>query len=192
MQIEGGIIQSASWTLKEMVTFDRSKVTSRDWIGYPILRFPDVPKVEVHLINRPEEKPLGAGEGAMGPTVAAIVNAVRNALGRRVRHLPLVPAAYFRQCRPPKNRKQFNYPEDRYDLPMVFEKRTPRQLCEQLKDPAQNGGRNLDQVLAHVREAPLVLWGWNPGNRRTPAPGSHDEFVRVMREWVIRGAACPE
>ena len=92
MQIEGGIIQSASWTLKELVKFDRSKVTSRDWIGYPILRFPDVPRVEVHLINRPEEKPLGVGEGAMGPTVAAIVNAVSNALGRRVRHLPLVPA----------------------------------------------------------------------------------------------------
>jgi hypothetical protein len=78
------------------------------------------------------------------------------------------------------------------NMPMVFQKRTPRQLCEQLKDPAQNGGRNLDQILVHVREAPLVLWGWNPGNRRTPAPGSHDEFVRVMTEWVKGGAACPE
>ena len=78
------------------------------------------------------------------------------------------------------------------DMPMVFQKRTPRQLCEQLKNPAQNGGRNLEEVLEHVREAPLVLWGWKPGNRRTPAPGSHDEFVRVMTEWVKGGAACPE
>lgn len=92
MQIEGAIIQSVSWTLKERVTFDRTKVTSRDWISYPILRFPEVPTVEVHLINRPEEKPLGVGEAAVGPTVAAIANAVSSALGRRVRSLPLVPA----------------------------------------------------------------------------------------------------
>jgi nicotinate dehydrogenase subunit B len=91
MQIEGGIIQSASWTLKESVKYDRTKVISRDWIDYPIMRFPEVPKVEVHLINRPEEKAVGAGEAAMGPTVAAITNAVSNALGRRVRHLPLIP-----------------------------------------------------------------------------------------------------
>lgn len=91
MQIEGGIIQSVSWTLKEAMKFDRRKVTSRDWISYPILRFPEVPKVEVHLIGRPEEKPLGAGEASMGPTAAAIVNGVGNALGRRVRDLPLVP-----------------------------------------------------------------------------------------------------
>lgn len=84
-----GIVQSVSWTLKEAVQFDRTRVTSHDWISYPILRFPEVPKVEVHLISRPEEKPLGAGEASMGPTVAAVVNAVSNALGRRVRDLPL-------------------------------------------------------------------------------------------------------
>ena len=77
-------------------------------------------------------------------------------------------------------------------MPMVFQNRTPRQLCEQLKDPAQTGRRNLDQILEHVREAPLVKWGWNPGRGRTPAPGTHDQFVRVMTEWVRRGAACPE
>jgi nicotinate dehydrogenase subunit B len=92
MQIEGGIIQSASWTLKEQVRFDRSRITSRDWESYPILLFPEVPKVEVHLIDRPEEKPLGSGEASSAPAAAAIANAVGNALGRRVRNLPLDPA----------------------------------------------------------------------------------------------------
>jgi nicotinate dehydrogenase subunit B len=91
MQIEGGIIQSASWTLKEAVGFDRARVTSRDWESYPILTFPDVPKVEVHLIDRPDEKPLGSGEASTGPAGAAIANAVSNALGRRVRNLPIDP-----------------------------------------------------------------------------------------------------
>ncbi len=91
MQIEGGIIQSTSWTLKEAVAFDRRQVTSREWATYPTLTFPKVPKVEIHLLNRPEEKPLGSGEASTGPTGAAIVNAVSNALGRRVRDLPLVP-----------------------------------------------------------------------------------------------------
>jgi nicotinate dehydrogenase subunit B len=91
MQIEGGIIQSASWTLKEAVSFDRARVTSRDWESYPILTFPEVPKVEVHLIDRPNEQPLGSGEASSGPAAAAIANAVSNALGRRVRNLPLDP-----------------------------------------------------------------------------------------------------
>ncbi len=91
MQIEGGIIQSVSWTLKESVTFDRRAVTSRDWSDYPILTFPEVPKVDVHLLDRPDEKPLGSGEASQGPTAAAVANAVSSALGRRVRDLPLSP-----------------------------------------------------------------------------------------------------
>jgi CO/xanthine dehydrogenase Mo-binding subunit len=91
MQIEGGIVQSTSWTLKESVKFDRTRVTSRDWAAYPILTFPEVPGVEVHLLNRPEEKPLGSGEASSGPAAAAITNAVSNALGRRIRNLPLTP-----------------------------------------------------------------------------------------------------
>ncbi len=77
-------------------------------------------------------------------------------------------------------------------MPMVFQNRTPRQICEHLKDPSQNGGRNLDQIVEHVREAPLVLWGWNPGSGRTPVAMSHDEFVNAIREWATKGAACPE
>jgi nicotinate dehydrogenase subunit B len=91
MQIEGGIVQSTSWTMKEAVHFDRTKVTSRDWASYPILSFQEAPVVEVHLVNRPEEKPLGSGEASSGPAAAAIANAVSNALGQRVRDLPLDP-----------------------------------------------------------------------------------------------------
>jgi len=88
-QIEGGIIQSTSWTLHEQVQFDRDGITSRDWQGYPILTMGDVPHVEVELIDRPAEKSLGAGEGSHGPAVAAIVNAFANATGKRIRELPL-------------------------------------------------------------------------------------------------------
>ena len=90
-QIEGGIIQSTSWTLHEQVRFDRDGIISRDWQGYPILTMHDVPHVEVELIDRPAEKPLGSGEGSQGPTVAAIVNAFANATGKRIRELPLTP-----------------------------------------------------------------------------------------------------
>ena len=87
-QIEGGIIQSASWTLKEQVGYDRSRITMRSWADYPILTFPEVPAIEVHLINRPDERPLGSGEGSQGPTGAAIANAFANATGVRIRDLP--------------------------------------------------------------------------------------------------------
>jgi nicotinate dehydrogenase subunit B len=87
-QIEGGIIQSTSWTLKEQVKYDQQRVLTRSWADYPILTFPEVPAVEVVLLNRPEEKSLGVGEGSQGPTVAAIANAVANATGKRLRDLP--------------------------------------------------------------------------------------------------------
>jgi len=90
-QIEGGIIQSTSWTLHEEVKFDQTGILSRDWASYPILTMPDVPKVSVGLINRPEERPLGAGEASQGPTVAAIANAFAHATGRRIRDLPFHP-----------------------------------------------------------------------------------------------------
>jgi nicotinate dehydrogenase subunit B len=90
-QIEGGIIQSTSWTLHEEVQFDRNGILSRDWKTYPILTFPEAPKVETVLINRPTERSLGAGEASQGPTVAAIANAFANATGRRIRDLPFAP-----------------------------------------------------------------------------------------------------
>lgn len=90
-QIEGGAIQSTSWTLKERVTFDRGAITSDDWLAYPVLRFSEVPEVRVHVIDRPDEPPVGAGEAAQGPVAAALANAVHDALGVRVRELPLSP-----------------------------------------------------------------------------------------------------
>ena len=88
-QIEGGAIQATSWVLKERVRFDRQRITSTSWTEYPILRFSEVPDVEVEVIQRPEIDPVGAGEAAHGPVTAAIANAVFDALGVRVRHLPI-------------------------------------------------------------------------------------------------------
>jgi nicotinate dehydrogenase subunit B len=88
-QTEGGLIQAASWTLKEEVLFEDDQITSKDWSGYPILRYDAVPETEVHIIDRPELPPLGAGEAAQGPTGAAIANAVYAACGKRIRELPV-------------------------------------------------------------------------------------------------------
>jgi len=88
-QMEGGAIQATSWTLKEAVRFDRARITSDAWETYPILRFSEVPAVEVEILDRPAEKSLGAGEAAHSPTAAAIGNAVFDALGVRVRDLPI-------------------------------------------------------------------------------------------------------
>jgi nicotinate dehydrogenase subunit B len=88
-QIEGGIVQSVSWTLKEEVRFDHSGILTRDWASYPILTMPEAPKVELELINRPNDRPLGVGEGSQGPAAAAVVNAFASATGKRIRDLPL-------------------------------------------------------------------------------------------------------
>jgi len=90
-QIEGGAVQSTSWTLKEQVTFTREGLTSTGWESYPVLRFSEVPQVRVHVLDRPDQPSLGAGEAAQGPVAAAIANAVADALGVRVRTLPLSP-----------------------------------------------------------------------------------------------------
>ena len=92
-QIEGGIIQSASWVLKEQVRFGSSEqdsgVASLDWESYPVLKFSEVPEIDIELINTHAEPPLGVGEVTAGPTAAAIGNAVSHALGARIRDLPL-------------------------------------------------------------------------------------------------------
>jgi len=92
-QLEGGVLQAASWTLYEEVRFDRDGITSRDWDGYPILHFDNVPEIETVLMDRPGDPPLGAGEAAGGPTAAAIANAVKDATGLRLRRLPFTPDA---------------------------------------------------------------------------------------------------
>ena len=89
-QLEGGIVQAASWALKEGVRLDAGGIAGRDWEGYPVLRFSEVPEITVELIEPAADRPpLGIGEAAGGPTVAAIGNAVAHALGIRLRDLPL-------------------------------------------------------------------------------------------------------
>jgi len=88
-QVEGGAVQSASWTLREQVRFDRDRITSAGWDSYPILRFDQAPDVMVRIIDAPAEAETGAGEVAQGPVAGAIGNAVADAVGVRVRDLPL-------------------------------------------------------------------------------------------------------
>jgi len=78
------------------------------------------------------------------------------------------------------------------DMPMVFEGRTVRALCEQLRDPARNGRRSLAALLEHVAHDPLVLWGWSPGGARSTPPLAHDAFVAAFAAWVASDGACPE
>jgi hypothetical protein len=75
---------------------------------------------------------------------------------------------------------------------MVFVGRSPGELCRQLKDTKQNGGRTLAMLLDHVANDDLVGWGWNPGEGRTPPPLSRVETAAQMKVWVEGGAACPE
>lgn len=91
-QLEGGALQSASWTLKEQVVFDSTTVSSVDWDTYPILRFSEVPRIETVLLDRPGQPFLGIGEATQGPTGAAISNAVFDAIGVRLRDTPFTPA----------------------------------------------------------------------------------------------------
>ena len=91
-QIEGNVVQTVSRTLKEEVTFDRSRVTSLDWGSYPILKFPEVPDVDIDLIDRRSEKPWGVGEPAAAVVPSAVANAVFDAVGVRIRSVPFTPA----------------------------------------------------------------------------------------------------
>jgi hypothetical protein len=68
---------------------------------------------------------------------------------------------------------------------------SPAAICEQIKDPARNGGRTLAQIVTHVSHDPLVAWGWTPGHGRAPAPGTQARFGAVVAAWAGTGAACP-
>ena len=91
-QIEGNVVQTVSRTLLEELKFDRSRVTSLDWNSYPILKFTDVPDIDMELIDRPKEKPWGVGEPSAALVSAAISNAVFDAIGVRLRSVPFTPA----------------------------------------------------------------------------------------------------
>jgi nicotinate dehydrogenase subunit B len=90
-QTEGGMIQSASWTMQEEVKFNHEFILSTDWKTYPIFRFSQVPETEVVVLNNPENGPMGAGEAAQGPAGAAVANAVARVTGKRYRDLPIAP-----------------------------------------------------------------------------------------------------
>jgi nicotinate dehydrogenase subunit B len=90
-QIHGNVIQSTSRALMEEVSFDRASVTSREWGAYPIITFPDIPKIDVLMLPRPDQPPLGVGESASVPSAAAIANAIFDATGVRFRELPFTP-----------------------------------------------------------------------------------------------------
>lgn len=77
------------------------------------------------------------------------------------------------------------------DMPMVFQGRSARELCEQLKRPADNGFKTMEQLHEHIAKDPLVLWGWNPGGDRSKPPLSHPEFVAAFDAWMASGGACP-
>jgi CO/xanthine dehydrogenase Mo-binding subunit len=91
-QAEGGLLQAASWTIGEEVTFDTTRVTSRDWTTYQVMTFSEAPEMNVELIERQDEPPCGVGEAFAGPTAAAIGNALFEATGVRVRRMPFTRA----------------------------------------------------------------------------------------------------
>ncbi len=78
------------------------------------------------------------------------------------------------------------------NMRMVFVGKTPNELCRQLKDPSQNGGKTINQIIEHVTSDKLVLWGWTPGEGRSSPPLSHAEFATLMNQWASSGAACPK
>jgi hypothetical protein len=75
-------------------------------------------------------------------------------------------------------------------MPMIWEGLSDHDLCALLKDPKQNGGRSLEQIVEHMH-TPLVLWGWNPGEGRTPVPMPQTLFLEEVNDWANRGSACP-
>ena len=76
-------------------------------------------------------------------------------------------------------------------MPMIWEGLTDVQLCQSLKDPKQNRGRNVDQLVEHLTMDKLVAWGWNPGEGRTAVPMPHEEFSAKVKKWQAAGAPCP-
>src|ERR1700692_1313564 len=98
-QTHGNAIQSTSRALMEEVSFDRHSVTSREWGAYPIIKFPDVPKIDVLMLPRQDQPPLGVGESASVPSAAAIANAIFDATGVRFRELAFTPERILRGLR---------------------------------------------------------------------------------------------
>jgi CO/xanthine dehydrogenase Mo-binding subunit len=97
-QLEGGSIQAASWAIYEEMHWDRDGITSTDWDSYPVIRFDNVPTMDIVVLDVPGADPVGAGEASPGPTIAAIANALYNATGLRMRRLPFTADAILRHA----------------------------------------------------------------------------------------------
>lgn len=109
------------------------------------------------------------------------------------------PAMRCTNCHQDQNSQQLHAPPGRPDwhmpppeMRMAWQGLTVGDLCRTLKNPATNGGKSSQQLVEHVRDEPLVNWGWNPGPGRSVPFISHEEFVSVFTEWVQTGANCPE
>ena len=123
----------------------------------------------------------------------------------KIRHLPLVvrgadghgaPTQQCQTCHQTANTAAGIVPGAKgwalAPLSMLWEGRTPAQICEQIKDPARNGGRRSgEEVIEHMKVDPLVLWAWTPGPGRTTPPLWHEKFVEVLEAWVKAGMPCP-
>lgn len=77
------------------------------------------------------------------------------------------------------------------DMPLIFEGRSPAELCSQLKNPKENGDKTLAELVEHVTHDPLVLWGWNPGSDRKNPPINHENFSKQFKVWAELGGPCP-
>jgi CO/xanthine dehydrogenase Mo-binding subunit len=108
-QIEGGLVQATSWSLFEQMSYDQTQLKTKNWGDYSILKFNEVPEIIVNLINRPEEKSLGVGEGAHGPMAAAVANAVFAACGARLRSTPFKLPNQFDDQNKKTKAKSSNY-----------------------------------------------------------------------------------
>ena len=97
-QLEGGFVQAASWALYEEVRWDRTGILSKDWDNYPVIRFDNIPRIDVTVLDRADARSVGAGEASPGPTIAAIANAIFNATGLRMRRMPFTPEMILRRA----------------------------------------------------------------------------------------------
>ncbi|MGB5557622.1 MAG: molybdopterin cofactor-binding domain-containing protein [Paracoccaceae bacterium] len=98
-QLEGGFVQAASWALHEEVRWDRDGIVSKDWDTYPVIRFDNIPSIDVTVLERGCARSAGAGEASPGPTIAAIANAIFGATGLRMRRMPFTPDMILSRAR---------------------------------------------------------------------------------------------
>ena len=179
-QIHGNVIQSTSRALMEEVSFDRNSVTSREWGAYPIIKFPDIPKIDVLMLPRQDQPPLGVGESASVPSAAAIANAIFDATGVRFRELPFTPERILAGLRGGQPAPQAALPGAAPGSeagPARASKsvcQTARRICKRRCDGCHNG--------QHRRAGAAVAV-----DRADRAAGSIDVFGRDHREGR---AAC--